>query len=118
MPAGTLAAATLINGRAAVDLTNGASPTATDGDNFANNGKVWLAVYNPEASSCNCTLDVTQTVDGQAAPDKVVEVPTLKTVLIGPFPTTVYGTTTKVTCALGGAGSLANVKLKAVKFEA
>ncbi len=120
MATGTLPTATTVNGRSLVDQHAGTSPTATDGDYFANTGREYLSVYNPEASDLTVSLTIPATLDGQTASAKAVTVPTTKCGLIGPFPTGVYNDSSarvKATCALVGAGSLANAKLNVLKFS-
>ena len=48
---------------------------------------------NADVDAMNVTIVTQQTVDGEAVGDKVVNVPTGNTMLIGPFPKDVYNDT-------------------------
>ncbi len=64
---------------------------AAAGDQFANEGRSFLAVYNAhmtEERSVN--IDLQQTVDEQDPPDRTVSIGPGETQLIGPFPTGIY----------------------------
>lgn len=78
------------------------TPTITTGDTFANTGWEYVVIYNGNGSSCVVTLDITATYGSTnaAITDPTVTIPTLTFAVIGPFPPTAYGTTTKVTCSV------------------
>lgn len=60
------------------------------GNEFANDGKVFLEVDNQDASSTNVTIVTQQTSDGLAVADRVVSVGATSRKLIGPFPASIY----------------------------
>ena len=65
---------------------------AAGGDDFPNDGKRTFAhVKNGGASAITVTLDITQTVDGQAVTDPTVSIPAGEERMIGPFPVAYYG---------------------------
>lgn len=74
--------------RAGNPLTSTAA--SAGGDSFPNTGKEFLVIKNGGAAAITVTLDIQQTVDGQAVTDKTVSVAAGATVLIGPFPTGIY----------------------------
>ena len=64
---------------------------AAAGDQFANDGRTFLAVYNAHGSaSRTVSIDIQQDVDDQDPPDREVTVAAGETRLIGPFPTGIY----------------------------
>lgn len=64
---------------------------AAAGDQFANDGRTFLAVYNAHGSaSRTVSIDIQQDVDDQDPPDREVAVAAGETRLIGPFPTGIY----------------------------
>lgn len=67
-----------------------ASVNASDGNYFANDGRVFLHVINGSGSSINVTVGTPGSVDGLAISDLVVAVPAGDERMIGPFPTNIY----------------------------
>jgi len=64
---------------------------AAAGDQFANDGRTLVAVYNSHGTaSRTVSIDVQQDVDGQDPPSRTVTVAAGETRLIGPFPTGIY----------------------------
>jgi len=74
----------------------GKNPVALDtaaaggGDSFPNTGREYLYVANGDASSKTVTLVYAATTDGQAITNRTVAVPAGESMLIGPFPTSLY----------------------------
>ncbi|HUM37544.1 MAG TPA: hypothetical protein PLQ85_11795 [Anaerolineae bacterium] len=65
-----------------------ATPT---GDQFPNDGRTLLAVYNGHGSaSRTVSVNIQRDVDGQDPPDRTVTIGAGETRLIGPFPTGIY----------------------------
>lgn len=119
MATGTIPTAVQVNSRTPVDLhsaTGGKAPVATDGDYFPSAGGVnRLMVYNPESDTLTVTVALSA-VDGVTPTPKSFTVAQEKCVLVGPFPTSLYGDTPKVICSFAASGVLANVVLKAIRF--
>lgn len=85
----TLPAATVL-ARTGITIS-GAMPTAAAlTDKFGNNGKQYLLVYNGSGSTRTLTITSQETVDGLAVADPTVSIPTLTSMLIGPFKPSVY----------------------------
>ena len=64
---------------------------AAAGDQFPNDGRTLLAVYNAHGSaSRTVSINIQQSVDDQDPPDRTVTVGAGETRLIGPFPTGIY----------------------------
>ncbi len=86
----------------------GATPTVTDGDGFANNGNVFLEIFNGNAGAVVATIDAyptgntTPKPDGLTVTDRTVSIPAGETRMIGPFPPSIYNrpadNKAKVTC--------------------
>lgn len=75
--------------------------TEVDGDTtnhhyYNNSGKTLLLVRNANVAGMDVTVDVTGTVDGQAATDRVVEVPAGATWVFGPYDVQNYGSQVNV----------------------
>lgn len=79
--------------------TPGVDADATNGNSVANGGSTLLVCNNTAGSSATVTIDVAQTVDGQAVTDRVFTVPANKVHLIKLGPPTVYGNPTIVTAS-------------------
>lgn len=62
------------------------APTATDGDNFANNGKSVVHVKNASGGSINVTINSVRTCNYGFDHDLVVAVAAGAEKFIGPFP--------------------------------
>lgn len=60
------------------------------GDEFANDGQMAFVITNGDASPHTVTFVTQQTVDDEAVADKAVVVAAGDTMIIGPFPTSVY----------------------------
>lgn len=83
-----LAAATELS-RNGVQADGGAAASA-GGDSFANTGREFLVVKNADATPKTVTIDYVPTADGQAVTDKAIVVTNGTTVIIGPFPPSLY----------------------------
>ncbi len=81
-------------GRTGFNLTTGDVAAAGGGDEFVNTGREALYVDNAGDSACVITLDIEQTVDGQAVTDPTVSVPANSIMAIGPFQTAIYNNST------------------------
>lgn len=75
---------------------DGITPTteavAAGGDQYANDGRQWVEIWNDHASASRTTTIVTQlTVDGQAVADRtVITTAANDTSRFGPFQTNIY----------------------------
>jgi hypothetical protein len=73
---------------------DGLDPTmnscAAGGDEFVNDGQVWVEIDNQDASDTDVTFVTDKTVQDLAVADKVVTVPTTERRLIGPFSTDLF----------------------------
>jgi hypothetical protein len=65
---------------------------ASGGDEFANDGAIWIEVHNDHATEARTVTIVTQiTVDGEAVADKAVVITAANDVAkIGPWPSQYY----------------------------
>lgn len=69
----------------AAGLNPSYAAAAGGGDEFANDGSSFLHVVNGGGGAINVTLATTQTVDGLAVADQVVNVPAGEDRMIGPL---------------------------------
>lgn len=68
------------------------------GHTMVNDGHSYVHVKNAGGTACNVSFAITQLVDGQTPPAKVVNVPiTTGDKEIGPFPTQIYGVSLTIT---------------------
>jgi len=65
----------------------------TVSNQVANNGAMWLELKNSGASTYTVTFTLNGTIDGVASPGKVVSLAAGADKIVGPFPTSEYGTT-------------------------
>lgn len=94
------------------------TPTASTGDTFVNDGKVWLQVTNGSGSSINVTVNSTAAAGpGLAASNNVVAVAAGATKLIGPFPPAGF-TDPATGLATVICSSVTSVTIAALKFAA
>jgi hypothetical protein len=77
--------------RAGIDIAGAAADVA--GDSFPNTGHEYLVVKNGSGAPITVTLDIKQTVDGQAVTDPTVTIAAGASKIIGPFPTGIYNDT-------------------------
>ena len=61
-----------------------------DGNMFANNGKQFLWIDNPNGATCTVTIQTPKTIGGLAVAEQTVAIPTTQAALIGPFATGIY----------------------------
>lgn len=106
--------------RAGVNAGTGGEATldATNGNYFVNDGNVILQVRNSSAGALNVVIEVPGNVDGQANTDRTVSVDATTTLMIGPFPTSIYNqsedgqpSAVYLSCAGGGTN------LKAIAWK-
>lgn len=77
--------------RDGINLTDTGSLNIADTFQFLNDGMTFLHFKKTGAGGCNVTIVTQPVVDGQAAADRVVNVPaTTGDVMIGPFPRDIY----------------------------
>lgn len=82
----TLVTVTAVN-RTGSDITILANAaTASDGDNFPNNGKTFLIVTNGAGAPITVTVQTPRTVDGLAVAEYTNTVTNATTEIFGPFP--------------------------------
>lgn len=75
--------------RAGLNLS-GAVAAAGGGDSFANTGVELLYISNAGVGAITLTLDIQQSVDGQAVTDRTVSIASGARQIVGPFPSAVY----------------------------
>jgi hypothetical protein len=91
----TLTVETIVS--AGTELIAAANAAAGGGDDFTNDGRTALFVYNTDSSSVTMTIVTSQTIDGLAIADKTVVVAQNEYFIIPPLPTSLYGTTVSLT---------------------
>jgi hypothetical protein len=83
--------------RTGINLTTAGIAAAGGGDSFPNDGQAFLWVSNGHSGAQSVTAAFTATVDGVAATNRVVSVPAGQEMVIGPFPTTLFGASVALT---------------------
>jgi hypothetical protein len=77
--------------RSGVDEDTPMAAADAAGNNWPTTGTEWLRIKNADASlTCNVTLAISQTVDGQPVTGRVVAIAHGHTKCIGPFPSPAY----------------------------
>jgi hypothetical protein len=76
---------------APADITNGNDADITNGNTTPNDGSVRLIIQNTGTAVDTVSVTRTQTVDGASLPVRSITVAAGKTMVVGPFSTTVFG---------------------------
>jgi hypothetical protein len=95
--------------KAGIALAAEVAGDTTNHHYYNNSGKTLLIVRNANVAGMDVTVDVTGTVDGQAATDRVVEVAAGATWVFGPYPVSDYGSQVNINV------EHADIKLRAIE---